>query len=163
MKRDHNYHGEELRIYTFTIHLYMSAKQVGIQSMHLGVEMGVKYKNTHDHEEKVFDDWATGHKTAIVLGAYNLKGVTDAYNQIKELAPTLMLPFDKFHEDEDSLGGIMTCCGVVVPQSLYDAQPDLDFEDTYSYVHPRTGGKNYYHLGDPAYELIKLLKSKPLA
>jgi hypothetical protein len=31
------------------------------------------------------------------------------------------MPFECFHEDEYSLGGILTCVGCVLPEEIYDA------------------------------------------
>jgi hypothetical protein len=107
----------------------------------------------------------------------NLKGIKDIYLMLSEYAPKCDLPFAKFHEDEDSLGGIMTSCGVVLPASMFAAvdyktaclHPDgPNMEET-----PENTNILYYFHGEgvvsayketsPEFQIIKAVKSCPLA
>jgi hypothetical protein len=86
--------------------------------------MFTKYQNcTDDHgiaASRVLNDWADNHKTAIFLNGGNAASVRAVYDQLWGFGHTLSLPFDLFHEDQESLGGTMTACGIIVPTLVVD-------------------------------------------
>lgn len=78
----------------------------------------------------VLVDWATNHKTMICLNGGNAAGIREMYDTLRELGTILELPFGKFHEDEQSLDGTMTCCAIVVPQPIYEFAARLRSDET---------------------------------
>jgi hypothetical protein len=168
----------QLRLYTFA-NFYLSAIQAGIQSAHVVHELFVKYKNkpTSDHSRTLYD-WATNHKTMIVLNG----GANDGINAVADLfinnAKRLKFPapFASFNEDDISLGGIMTAVGIILPEEIYEAvsasrlQIELGFSDlfegdraeSYYFVKDKIIEK-HYPKDSAEWDIIKLLKSCPLA
>lgn len=114
-----------MRAYTFT-NCYLSSIQNGIQPAHCLVDMFVKYlPYSVSPEFNAYLNWATNHKTMICLNGGNAAGVQDIYNTLQEIAPVLGLPFGKFNEDEQSLNGVLTCCGIIVPEAMYEFAADV--------------------------------------
>lgn len=109
-----------MRFYTFT-NFYLSSIQQGIQPAHCIHETFVKYQGIAGPSRDALWEWARNHKTIICLNGGNALGVAGAYAVLEALAPELGLPFCKFHEDDQSLNGIMTCCGIVIPERIYEA------------------------------------------
>ena len=161
---------EELRLYTFVNGVYMKEIQWGIQSGHLADSMTVRYileqQSNGTKEQQIFRDWIRNHKTYIVLNAVNMRGILDAYSILEKVCPELQLPYGVFYEDEDSLGGIITCCGVVVPEKYFNA---VKLDDGYYYnikeidTFGNAHADFFYGIGSAEYELIDLIKSKRLA
>jgi hypothetical protein len=83
------------------------------------------------------------------------------------------MPFECFHEDEYSLGGILTCVGCVLPEEIYDAvdyrksvpilgSGDVTHANDYFFI--KDGAvKNHYREGTPEHDLIMMVKSCSLA
>ena len=117
-----------MRLYTFVNGLYMRPIQFGIQSAHTIADMFVKYTVPDDGPFKPLAqlyDWAENHKTMVILSAVNHAGLVDAYDFVD--TPDNPYPYGKFHEDNQSLGGIITCVGIVVPEKIYTASSDLRY------------------------------------
>ena len=130
------------RLYSFVNHLYMNAKQWGIQTAHCVSTMSVKYKhNTEQH--KSYLTWATEEPTIIMCEGGNVAMLTDLYTRIESLANSLNLAVVKFHEDEQSLGGVITSVAVLVPDTLFNCY--VDYEPMMNgilipvFVNPETG------------------------
>lgn len=111
----------ELRLYTF-VNFYLSSIQQGIQSAHVVHTLFTKYPTEANNQ--MLWDWAKNDKTMIVLNGganadideisetlYNLRGHSIINN----------MPMACFEEDEQSLGGIRTAVGIVVPDFYYNA------------------------------------------
>ena len=70
-----------------------------------------------------FMNWSRNHKTVIVLNG----GIVSDLLEINEWLRLNVddmdfpVPFNKFNEDQQSLGGIITAVGCVVPEMYYDA------------------------------------------
>lgn len=115
----------ELRFYSF-VNFYLSSIQQGVQSFHVLHEMFNKYDmgdvSTHN-EFLQLHNWSKNHKTLIILNGGAHTDIEETYSKLAEFAPKLSfpMPFEKFHEDEKSLGGIITAYGCVLPQEIYDA------------------------------------------
>lgn len=112
------YNPQELRLYTFT-NFYMSPIQHGIQSAHVVHELFLKYTG-ETHRRDTLLDWAKNHKTMIVLSAGNLAGLEDMLDVIEPIGA--LFPWSEFNEDQASLGGILTCVGIVLPSSVFDVK-----------------------------------------
>lgn len=116
-----------MRLYTFT-NCMLSPVQQGIQPAHVISELFIKYLNElHDvhSSDHVLYDWAKNHKTLISLSGGNNQGLLFVETQLTKFGDVLNLPFASFREDEQSLGGILTCCGIVVPARIYEAAAKL--------------------------------------
>ena len=119
-----------MRLYTFG-NVYLSSAQQGIQAAHVVAELFVKYQVPpypalpSESPAAVLYDWATHHKTMICLNGGNHQGLIETSDKFAELALKLELPYARFFEDEQSLGGILTCYGVVVPTKVYELAAEL--------------------------------------
>lgn len=118
-------HGE-LRFYCF-VNFYLSSIQQGVQTGHCAVDLVMRYLN--DENQPVHSDlvkeWATFHKTFIILNGGNAEGITNATRIIADSD----FPWASFYEDGASLGGIQTCVGVVLPEEIFKAQPAAPNDD----------------------------------
>ena len=108
-----------MRYYSFT-NFYLSSIQIGIQSAHCIADTFIKYAD-ESRQRAVLLDWAANHKTMICLNGGHASGIREAYAQLERFGEALQLPFCNFYEDEESLDSTMTCCGIVVPEYLYEA------------------------------------------
>lgn len=155
---------QELRLYTFC-NFYLSSIQQGIQSAHVVHSLFVKYPTVESNS--ILWDWAQNDKTMIVLNGGAHDDIVQSFQAASALNlnhHNVLLPLESFSEDAYSLGGIMTCWGIVVPKCLYDSKYD-DQTGGYFYddelVMPPT--RYDYAVGTPEYTFIKLLKSCSLA
>lgn len=164
----------ELRFYTF-VNFYLSSIQQGVQSFHVLHEMFNKYpfENAIVWDEpngKPLHDWAKNYKTIVVLNGGANIDIEEKFLLLQHLAPYLNfpMPFTKFSEDEKSLGGVMTACGCVLPEEIYDAQlcgksPMLAINNKGFFFEPEVGEISMYEEGTPEHALITMLRSCPLA
>jgi hypothetical protein len=113
-----------MRFYGFG-NYYLSSLQQGLQSAHLVGELFTQYE-VGSKEFAMVHDWGKNHKTMVLLNGGNqasLQELFELFGQLK--AQGMHLPFAKFHEDEQSLGGALTYVGVVVPERYYEAAATL--------------------------------------
>lgn len=117
-----------MRLYSFVIGNYLSGGQHGIQTGHAAVDIARQ-------DNAVAHDWADNHKTFIILNAHNFAGVSDVATKLEDLIymynlllrdATKHLPSTRFHEDEASLNGMLTCFACVLPESIYAQAPLLN-------------------------------------
>jgi len=180
----------DLRFYTF-VNFYLSSIQQGVQSFHVLHEMFNKYHaialniSLRDDQKlaasKRLRDWSTNHKTLIVLNGGANADIEDTYYKLEELSRSLSfpLPFAKFNEDSKSLGGIITACGCVLPQEIYEAvdfrkasdlldarafmpQSTYEARECFFFINDNVITARYLP-GTAEHELIALLKSCSLA
>jgi hypothetical protein len=120
-----------MRLYAFC-NFYLSSIQQGVQSLHLTSELFVKYQKPSMQREALFD-WATNHKTVIVLNGGANQDILAKYLFLMREADNFNFdsPFTSFSEDDASLGGMMTCTGLVVPAAIYNA---VDYKTVLSLV-----------------------------
>ena len=121
--------------------MYLSSIQQGIQAAHCLGEMVLEHTGN-----KMFEDWLSVHKTLICVNSGNNKSLSDFYDLVRYQK---QFPVAKFHEDEQSMGGMLTCVGIVVPKEIYEA----DIADPYLVD----------KLGSDGFEIARALKSMPLA
>lgn len=135
-----------MRAYFF-VNSALSGIQKGIQVAHCVAEMA----RNQARGEGGFVDWADNHKTIIVLeGGFHqsLREIRFAFTMgfdYKETGTREESPFPwaAFTEDEETMNGMMTCIGIIVPERIYeDGMEALTEWET---------------------ELIKLINSCPLA
>lgn len=96
--------------------MYMSSIQQGIQSAHAQMELFVKYQ-TPTNQKSMLYDWATNHKTMIVLNGGFLSDMVSAYQFFD--SDKNPYPYVKFHESDEALGGILTNIAIVLPEKSY--------------------------------------------
>jgi hypothetical protein len=146
-----------MRFYSFT-NFYLSSIQQGIQPAHCIADLFVKYADESPQRAALLD-WAANHKTMICLNGGNAAGIKEVYEALHQVGTVLELPFGKFHEDEQSLDGTMTCCGIVVPQPIYDAAAAMRTEPEYIAIMLDNGGD----LSEDEVVLARLLNMYGLA
>lgn len=161
------------RFYSFVAGLYLSPIQCGIQTAHAVSEMSVRYSNLALKD--VYKEWAEQDKVLIVCQAVNHAGVVAAYEQL-QMFEKLGMPIVIFYEDEQSMNGMATAAGIIVPERYYNATYmngtsvdvlDPDTPKTPYYVH--LYDENYrdrrtvYPEGTTEFEFINFLKSFRLA
>jgi len=148
-----------MRLYTFT-NFYLSSIQQGIQPAHVISDMYIKYVAGRaaplPQAGVAFQDWAARHKTMICLNGGHHGSIKAIAEQLEVIGNELNLPTAAFHEDEESLGGIMTSTGIVVPAEIYERAAEI-----------RNLGKQSIEevsfTKDPELRLIDLLNGYPLA
>lgn len=153
------------RLYTFVANHYLSPLQCGLQTAHVVGELSQMhfYRN-------IFERWAKVDKTIIICAAGNHKGVVDAFEQIRTITvirADMHLPYSIFHEDEQSMNGMATACGIIVPERIYDAKEipcvpaEFGFTGSYGFFDPDKF--EWSVLSNEETELHKFLKSFRLA
>ena len=109
-----------MRLYSFVANLYLSPLQHGLQTAHVVSELHAQHLDGGLYTK--FDTWARSHKTIIICAAINSAGVLNAHRKLEEFESALQLPCALFCEDEASLNGAATACGIIVPAMYYDAK-----------------------------------------
>ncbi len=103
-----------MRAYFFT-NMYLIGIHSGIQTAHTVAEMFIK---NHDELGNItLIEWATNHKTTIVLnGGYSsdLRLLMQFFD-----TPSNPYPWAHFNESEEALDGALTCVGIVLPEKIY--------------------------------------------
>lgn len=155
-----------MRLYSFVVGLYLSELQKGLQTGHCVSEYtaaaeALKF-DTEQFDQVV--DWSKNHKTIIILNAHTVGGVKRVYEKLDVLARKLGLPYNIFHEDEESLGGIPTATSVIVPAEYYQVERAVRTDGRYDWVHTDTDGIiRYYPPGTVDFDFVELLRSHSLA
>jgi hypothetical protein len=156
------------RFYAF-VHFMLSDIQKGIQTGHCSNDLLVKYE-TKSKLHKMAIDWAKNDKTYIVLNGGNSETLQNHHNF---LSNQNKYPTCTFREDEDSLRGIMTCVGILLPSSVWNVTHDKD-SDTYvsqsddeinKFGLKHFGLGNMYNLNTNRleFDIIRTIKSAKLA
>ena len=106
------------RLYTFVANHYISPLQCGLQTAHVVSELSQFKTNTPQWQK--FNAWAFNDKTIIICGAGNHAGVVSCFAELDRLCAQLGLPVAIFREDEQSMNGMATACGVIVPEKYWN-------------------------------------------
>lgn len=109
----------KFRAYVF-VNAALSSIQKGIQAAHTIQDMCVRYRNWKGEPKiaETFWRWAGTDKTLIVChGGFNA-GMMDWWNFIMHRHHEH--PREYFREDHETLGGLTTGVGIVVPDYIYD-------------------------------------------
>lgn len=152
-----------MRAYTLTNWMLRPIQQ-GIQPAHCLIDMFTKYRDVSSIEHEVLYDWANNHKTMICLSAGDYASLVAAWNILEVLGNRLGLPVQKFHEDEGSLGGLMTSIGIIVPERVYtyaSALRSRDLVDLAEWYEEHN--TNVFTLGEDFVMLAKFLNNFSLA
>lgn len=110
--------------------MYLSSIQQGIQAFHCLGEMTIKYDAPELAVDSKFYDWLDNHKTLICLNGGNNERLNDFYTFLNSSTYN-PYPYTKFHEDDASMGGMLTCVGIVVPEQIYN----INIDDSTTYQH----------------------------
>ena len=111
---------------------YLSSLQQGLQAAHAVADLFIEYPHANNSAGKLLRDWATNHKTIIILNGGNAETLDALYQELVPIADKAGFPVTIFREDEVSLNNATTCVGIVLPESWYDH--DLKAElDTIAY------------------------------
>ncbi len=167
---------QEYRLYTFVANLYLSPLQCGLQTAHVVSEISSKMDQTVFGADgvyitSVFSDWARYDKTIIICGALNHGGVKDCWAELERLSSELELPAAIFHEDEVSMNGMATACGVVVPKHFWNTtfvpgdsggEGPGNYMDAYEYIDER-GYVERFPVTEPEGQFIAHIKKYRLA
>lgn len=176
----------ELRFYCF-VNFYLSSIQQGIQTGHCSVRLLRKYLTlgkeqftmggwavTTDatvEKVKMVEDWADNWETYIVLNGGDFGNLQEIHRII---ADTNDFPYVPFYESVRALDNLMTCVGVVLPETIFNAKRTTYLEaggwESPAYLHedaiedPVVGKvSTWYRHDHKYYPLIDMLKSCRLA
>jgi hypothetical protein len=94
---------------------YLSSIQQGIQAAHCLGELIVNYSLVNP----TVNDWLHNHKTIICLNGGNNARLEEFYDFLVRGSYKNSHPYSFFKEDAQSLGGLMTCVGVIIPEEMY--------------------------------------------
>lgn len=113
----------EFRLYTFVANHYLSPLQCGLQTAHVVGELSRGFSFSSQRE--AFNEWVDKDKTIIICAAGNHQGVLNCHAELVRTGGAIGCPVALFREDEQSMNGMATACGVIVPRCYWD----VVFED----------------------------------
>jgi hypothetical protein len=106
---------KDLRLYSF-VNYYLSDIQRGIQTAHLVSELSIRHsQRLEPYLAGVYSSWVTINKTIIVLNGGNSLQVQNIFDYLLNYCK--IYPISKFNEDDQSLNGALTCCGIICPNT----------------------------------------------
>lgn len=114
------------RLYSFVNHIYMSPLQWGIQTGHAAVAMMARALAGPPCLAAPFLEWNQAGPTKLVLQGGNVARLLSHEARLGELCAHLGLPFSSFREDDESLGGIITCVALLLPEELFLLEQVVD-------------------------------------
>lgn len=122
-----------MRFYAFC-NYYLSSLQQGLQAAHVLTEMSMKARLKGGQYWRHYDNWASDHKTIILLNGGNDKDLRELLTFFNMSNPYL---YGSFCEDQQSLNGAMTCVGIILPENIYEStaairRSELYFSDKYN-------------------------------
>lgn len=101
---------------------YLSSIQQGIQAFHVLGEMVLKYDEPELATDFMVYNWMDDHKTLVCLNGGNFAKMVSVYEFLQ--SEDNPYPYAKFHEDDESLEGMLTSIGIIVPEKIYKANLD---------------------------------------
>jgi hypothetical protein len=124
--------------------MWLSSMAQGIQAGHAKDELTNKYVYGGPAQDKdasikvgeMLRDWSLNHKTHIALNGGNSDTMDEMWNFLHDNKHDF--PYANFHEDEQSLKGVMTSMALVLPERIYEAaslirQKKVEFCDSFLY------------------------------
>ena len=110
-----------------------------------------------------FQEWAAHDKTIIICSAGNQAGVKEAHDKFTELSLALEIPVsvDIFAEDLDSMNGMVTACGVLVPECFWNAKnvDEIGKVNSYCFVRANAEDWDFFDADTKEFAFIEYLKS----
>jgi hypothetical protein len=116
-----------MRFYAFC-NYYLSSLQQGLQAAHVLTEMSMKARLKGGQYWQQYDNWASDHKTIILLNGGNDKDLRELLTFFNTPNPYL---YASFCEDQQSLNGAMTCVGIILPENIYESSAALRRSELY--------------------------------
>lgn len=107
------------RLYAFVNHIYMSPLQWGIQTGHAAVRMMAHAWEGPACAAAPLLEWSKAGPTKLALQGGNVGSLLALEARLGSLCAHLGLPFASFREDERSLGGVITCVSMLLPEELF--------------------------------------------
>ncbi|TFH02542.1 MAG: hypothetical protein E4H14_17545 [Candidatus Thorarchaeota archaeon] len=151
-----------MRLYTFC-NYYLSSIQQGIQSAHLVHDLFVKYQEDGLESYNLFE-WASKHKTMVVLNGGNSEDLLSMYTNLGLFAIKMNYPHALFCEDKASLNSAVTCVGAVLPEPIYVYNEELKkLPKDHKLEAQSTALAQYMGLSYEDVQLAELIRSYPLA
>jgi len=117
------------RLYSFVANHYLSPLQCGLQTAHVVGELAHRSNNIEPYIFHIFNEWSSKDKTIIICAAGNQAGVLNAFDELATMQAAIELPIGLFREDEQSMNGMATACGIIVPEKIWGAEMLVDNED----------------------------------
>jgi len=167
----------------FFVNSALSGIQKGLQIAHCVAEMGNKVAKEDVSPEDIsavgfaqrswYFNWARDHKTIIVLEGGFHADLMAIHNLFTDAAEVPLIPvWAAFSEDEETMNGMMTCVGIILPERIYEVakwtrektailRKDSPEEEGWRLFGERSSEWNPYTNWEV--ELIKLINSCPLA
>jgi hypothetical protein len=110
---------EKYRFYVL-FHSHLSTMQKGIQAAHCVAEMlaSTKLLKRHQKQYEMISQWADTDKTLIVLDGGN----SDQLFQFADFLGLTKCKFPRalFYEDQETMCGLLTAVGIIIPDSYMD-------------------------------------------
>lgn len=119
-----------MRLYSFTLTPYLSSIQHGIQTAHVVHTMGRKYEKPprrpedfeyHLEAKKVYDDWADGKEGGsyiYVKAGGDASNLWTMYQELRDIAQKLNLPFARWYESKEALNGALTAVAIIPTEEI---------------------------------------------
>ncbi len=155
-----------LRCYTFT-HWMLRTIQQGIQPAHAIAEMSTKYQST-DMNNLIYKAWAEQGKTMVCCNGGVSRELDEKWKILQAMEHKF--PIAKFHEDEYSLGSLMTSMAIILPPEYYNAVPmfqpnthGIERPASYDYYNHASNIGVHYPAGTPDFALIEMVQGCKLA
>lgn len=115
-----------MRFYSFG-NYYLSSLQQGLQAAHGVGDILTSFDFDSEGFSQAYN-WAKNHKTIVLLNGGNNASLHNTHEFFKMLSTEGMeFPFVKFHEDDASLNGTLTCVGIVLSAKIYDMAANIRF------------------------------------
>lgn len=114
--------------------------QWGIQTAHCVSTMMATPESKK--AKKAIKTWAKESPTIIICQGGNVQTLQALYVELKEICALIetlydyVLPVVKFHEDMESLGGIITSVAVLVPEALFNARSIRNQDGVVHFIDP---------------------------
>ena len=123
------------RFYSFVNKLYMSPIQLGIQTAHGVSSMMAKTQLAKDKtaNDRVME-WALHGPTIMVCEGGNVSMLLALEARLGSFADRLGLPWASFREDEQSLGGVITQVGALVPDHVFGLRSEKNSDGGLDFV-----------------------------
>ena len=114
-----------LRTYVF-LHTYFKSLLNGVQGGHACAELSVKY-DAGTPSSGLYQQWARKDKTLIFLDGGVSLHLRATLGQLQSLGD-VTLPWAPFFEDQETLEGMLTSVGMILPESIGRADP-IDWQE----------------------------------
>lgn len=155
---------EQYRFYSL-VNFYLSSIQQGIQSGHaLGEIVNKNIEQPNETEKTIIKSFLKNDKTWVVLNGGAHDDIVNFYGFLETNKNYFKyrVPFAPFYEDNKSLGGIMTCVGLIVPEQYFNCVKD-PITDSYFKIISDDPEEFPFPKESIDWQLLEYIKRCPLA